>query len=154
MRDQDWDDYVKGLGGTPTGSPIGYQGMIDGGHVKRPGSLDPLRDSVPSGQRRAPGYQPLPFTRKLLDAIPRWLLFALAAAGAMAGMGFADNMDPELGAWRLLPSVVLGFAGYIAPTLIISLVDFLVQLAIGLIKLALILGLVGGFLYGIYLMLP
>lgn len=94
-------------------------------------------------------YQMLPWMQKVLDAIPGWLSFLFAVLGSGAGIALAQ-MSESASNSRLAIFAVCGFfIGFVLLRLAVVLVDFAIQFTIVLVKIAFVVAIVGGTVYGV-----
>jgi hypothetical protein len=86
--------------------------------------------------------------QRLLDSIPRWLNYVLGVAGGAAGFLLAQAGDTPTSASMWILGAAGFFLGLFILPLIVVLADFSTQLLIGLVKLAIVLAVIAGIVYG------
>jgi hypothetical protein len=106
-------------------------------------SSDPPR---PSGGP----YQLRPFMQKISDSLPWWLNLIVAVMGGALGMILGQRIDPSTDAAMWIFGVGGFCVGFVFLGLIVMLVDFLMQLMLWLVKLAIAVAIIGGVIYGLF----
>jgi hypothetical protein len=108
--------------------------------------------SYPSNPPRPSGgpYQLLPFMQKISDALPWWLNLIVAVMGGALGMVLGQRVNPSADAAMWIFGVGGFCVGFVFLGLIVMLVDFLMQLMLWLVKLAIAVAIIGGVIYGLF----
>jgi hypothetical protein len=91
------------------------------------------------------GYRLLPFMQRVLDYLPWWLNAIVAIVGGALGIGFGREIDPatNVGMW------ILGAAGFLVGFGFLRLVVVLIDFSLQLMKLAIVVAIIGGVIYGL-----
>jgi len=119
---------------------------------------DPIKSSVPGSSSSSGGasssgggrqYQMLPWMQRALDSIPGWLNVLCAVIGSGAGVVLAQTTDsPTNGSMAIFAGVGF-FVGLGFFRLTIILLDLCIQFTFVLIKIALVVAIFGGIIYGV-----
>ena len=94
----------------------------------------------------------LPFMQSLIERIPRWLKWCSAVTMGMLGLGIGQHVAPssDIATWSFGALGV--FVGYHALPALVLMVDVTMQLAIGLVKLAIVFAVIAGIVYALWLL--
>jgi hypothetical protein len=144
--DKQFEDFLLGQNGVPTGTVYNEMGLQAGGHngatsYHPPGSQGTTGQTGGASSRGS--YELHPFSREIVDATPRWVFVVLALVGAVGGFLLLNELtNPATGsnaeAW--IGAAVGALFGWILIPLAVGVVDITVRLAWLLLKLALGLG--------------
>ncbi len=116
-----------------------------------PSSSSGGRSSGHSGTRGS--YSMLEWTEDLLESIPRWLNWSIACVGLVFGYWVVQQSGPANSMAIVLSSGFFALLGFASLRIGIVVLDLVIQLSWGLVKIAVALGIFAGILYIVSLLL-